>query len=98
MSTAEEIVNGAKALPPEQQAELKEPLAQFPDTKGNGEPGDRNKQEQHRRELQGRIHSALHEAGLVTGPEPPPRRPRVRRPPITVSGKPVSETIIEERS
>ena len=97
MSTVEEIVNAAKALPPEQQAELKERLAKLAETEGNGESGARDESNQQRRDLHARIHRALYDAGLVSDLNPPPKRPRERRPPIKVRGKPVSETIIEDR-
>ena len=97
MSTVEEIFNAAKTLPPEQRAELKERLAKLSDAEGNGQPRADDESVQHRREVHARIHRALYDAGLVTDLNPPPKRPRERRPPIKVRGKPVSETIIEER-
>ena len=96
MSTLEEIVNAAKALPPEQRAELKQRLESLAIPEGNGESSAVD-ESQRRQELHARIHRALYEAGLVNDPNPPPKRPRERRPPIKVRGKPVSETIIEDR-
>jgi hypothetical protein len=97
MSTVEEIVNAAKALPPDQQAELKERLAQLIRIKVDGEAAISDEESQRRLELHTRIHGALYDAGLVADPNPPGKSRRVRRPPITVRGKPVSETIIEDR-
>lgn len=48
-------------------------------------------------ELDQRIQQALYSAGLVTEIKPPVKRPRERRPPINIKGKPLSETIIEDR-
>jgi hypothetical protein len=94
MSTVEEIVNAAKALPPEDQAELKRRL----DTLENdGAQDDKGQTAQHPNDLHERIHRALYEAGLVKEAAPPPRRPRQRPPPIKIRGKPLSETIIEDR-
>jgi hypothetical protein len=95
MSTVEEIIEAARALPPEQQAELKHRLEKLSGDETNGETVDRVKTD--RRELHARIHRALYEAGLVTNPNPPPKHDRERPPPIKVKGKPVSETIIEDR-
>ena len=96
MSILEDIVNAAKALPPEQRAELKQRLDSLATTEGNGEVSAVD-ESQRRQELHARIHRALYEAGLVSDPNPPPKCPRERRPPIKVRGKPVSETIIEDR-
>ena len=96
MSTLEEIVNAAKALPPEQRAKLKQRLESLAITEGNGEASAVD-ESQRRQELHVRIHRALYEAGLVSDPNPPPKHPLKRRPPIKVRGKPVSETIIEDR-
>lgn len=48
-------------------------------------------------DLDQRIQQALYSAGLVTEIKPPVKRPRERRPPINIKGKPLSETIIEDR-
>jgi len=91
MSTVEEILNAAKTLPPEDQAELKRRL----DSLDNDRAETTTKEQT--RDLHERIHRALYEAGLVKAAAPPPRRPRKRSPPIKIRGKPLSETIIEDR-
>jgi hypothetical protein len=48
-------------------------------------------------DLDRRIQCALHEAGLISEIKPRVKRPRERRPPIRIKGKPISETIIEDR-
>jgi len=48
-------------------------------------------------DLDQRIQQALYSAGLVTEIKPPVKRPRERRPPINIKGKPLSETVIEDR-
>jgi hypothetical protein len=98
MSTVEEIVNAAKSLPPEQQAELRRRLeALTAADDNNGGVRSEVESSQRRKELHARIHRALYEAGLVKEANPPARQPRERRPPIKIKGKPLSETIIEDR-
>ena len=48
-------------------------------------------------DLDQRIQRALYDAGLVREMKPKVKRPRERRPPIKIKGKPLSETIIEDR-
>jgi hypothetical protein len=97
MSTIEEIVNAAKSLPPEQRAELKRRLEALGGADDNGGVPPEGESGQRREELHARIHQALDEAGLVTDVNPPARQPRERHPPIKIKGKPLSETIIEDR-
>lgn len=97
MSTVEEIVNAAKALPPHEQAELRRRLEVLVDTQDNGTVHVESESPQHRKEPQARIHRALYDAGLVSEVNPPARRRRERAPLITIKGQPLSETIIEER-
>lgn len=97
MSTVEEIVNAAKSLPLEQQAELKRRLDALTGAEDNGRVRPDGESTQRREELHARIHQALYEAGLVTDVNPPARQPRERPPPIRIKGKPLSETIIEDR-
>jgi len=94
MSTVEEIVNAAKALPPDQQAELRQRLEAMTNTAADRLQSDG---QTNQKELNARIHRALYDAGLVKEVSPPPKRPRERRPPIKIKGKPLSETIIEDR-
>jgi hypothetical protein len=87
MTSLEEIVNAVKALPPEEQAELRRRLEALPD-----QPGELA------RDLNERAQRALYEAGLLSEIKPPIADPRpYRRDPITIKGKPLSETVIEER-
>ena len=94
MSTVEEIMNAARTLPPEAQAELRRRLDRLARTEGNIGV---HIEDESRKELHARIHHALYEAGLVAEVDPPAKVRRERRPPITIKGKPLSETIIEDR-
>ena len=96
MSTVEEIVNAIKGLPPGERAEVKRRLETIPaQTDAYGDvSGDELKAAT---DLDQRIHRALYEAGLVSDINPPARVRRERRPPIKIKGKPLSETIIEDR-
>jgi hypothetical protein len=97
MSTVEEIVNAAKALPPEEQAELRRRLGTLPAQPDDSEvlvDDDR----QAGNGLDQRVQRALFEAGLVNEIKPPITDPTpYRREPIKIKGKPLSETVIEER-
>jgi hypothetical protein len=93
MSTVEEILDAVKGLPAREQVEIKrrlEGLIAEPEEA----PGDET---QPAGDLDGRIRRALHEAGLISEIKPRVKRPRERRPPIRIKGKPISETIIEDR-
>lgn len=97
MSKLEEIVNAVKALPPEEQAELRRRLDALP-----GQPGENEAVVNDRRQvaidLDQRAQRALFEAGLLSEIKPPITDPRpYRRDPIKIKGKPLSETVIEER-
>ena len=49
-------------------------------------------------DLDQRVQQALYEAGLITEIKPPITDPTpYRREPIAIKGKPLSETVIEER-
>jgi hypothetical protein len=101
MSTVEEIVTAVKELPPNEQVELKRRLdALVPQTGADlsgkgGTEADAASQEAIDRDQ--RIQRALYDAGLVREIKPAVKRPRRRHPPIKIKGKPLSETIIEER-
>jgi hypothetical protein len=87
MTNLEEIVNLVKALPPEEQAELRRRLDAL-----SGQPGELAS------DLNERAQRALYEAGLLSEIKPPITDPRpYRRDPIKIKGKPLSETVIEER-
>jgi len=97
MSTVEEIVNAAKALPPEEQAEVRRRLDTLP-----AQPDENevlvDDSRQAAIDLDQRVQHALFEAGLVGEIKPPITDPTpYRREPIKIKGKPLSETVIEER-
>ena len=97
MSTVEEIVNAVKGLPPREQAEVRrrlDSLTALPDE--NQVPVDDSRQAAI--DLDQRVQRALFEAGLVSEIKPPIVNPApYRREPIKIKGKPLSETVIEER-
>jgi hypothetical protein len=101
MSTVEEIVKAVKDLPAAQQVEVKRRL----DTLVSPSEADQSDEpstvtdtvHQAAIDLDQRIQQALYAAGLVTEIKPPVKRPRERHPPINIKGKPLSETIIEDR-
>ena len=95
MSTVEEILNAA--MGPEEQAELRRRLDVLTNSEENGGGSAEIGAEQDQKALHKRIHLALYEAGLVSDINPPAREKRERRPPIKIKGKPLSETIIEDR-
>jgi hypothetical protein len=97
MSTVEEIVNAAKALPPEEQAEVRRRLDTLPvQTDENEVLVDDARQAAI--DLNQRVQRALYEAGLVREIKPPITDPTpYRREPIEIKGIPLSETVIEER-
>jgi hypothetical protein len=97
MSTVEEIVNAVKGLPPREQAEVKRRLDTLP-----AQPGENevlvDDSRQAAIDLDQRVQRALYEAGLVSEIKPPITDPTpYRREPIRIKGKPLSETVIEER-
>ena len=97
MSTVEEIVNAAKALPLEDQAELRRRLATLP---AQPDENDTLVDESRRAaiDLDLRGQQALFEAGVVSEIKPPISDPTpYRREPVKIKGKPLSETVIEER-
>jgi DNA-binding GntR family transcriptional regulator len=97
MSTVEEIVNAAKSLPPEQQAELKRRLELLAASQDSGGVQLQEETSGQIKELHERIHRAMYEAGLVSSMSAPVKRRRERPPPIEIKGNPLSETIIEDR-
>jgi hypothetical protein len=97
MSTVEEIVNAVKGLPPGEQAEVRRRLDTLPvQTDENEMLVDDCRQAAIDRDQ--RVQRALYEAGLVSEIKPPITDPTpYRREPIKIKGKPLSETVIEER-
>ena len=86
MSTVEEIVNAIKDLPPDERNEVRRRLVRLWST---GSP---------------ELASGLDKSGpldrilwVPTNRELPIKRVRPRRPPIKIKGKPISETVIEDR-
>ena len=95
MSTVEEIVSAVKDLPPHELAEVKRQVdVLVGPVGGDNAPLDETG---NTADLDRRIQRALYEAGLIREIKPPAKRPRGRRPPIKIKGKPLSETIIEDR-
>lgn len=99
MSTVEEIVNAVKELSPREQAEVRrrlDTLRAQPDE--NEVLVDDSRQATIDLDLDQRVQQALFEAGLVSEIKPPITDPTpYRREPIKIKGKPLSETVIEER-
>lgn len=97
MSTVEEIVNAVKGLPPREQAEVRRRLDTLPPRPDKNEVlVDDSRQVAI--DLDQRVQHALYEAGLVSEIKPPITDPTpYRREPIKIKGKPLSETVIEER-
>src|SRR5947207_15764729 len=100
MSTIEEIVKAVKDLPPKEQGEIKrrlDALLSLPEADQSLEAStETNHVHQDAVDLDQRIQQALYSAGLVTEIKPPVKRPRERRPPIKIKGKPLTVTIIED--
>lgn len=97
MSTVEEIVNAVKGLPPREQAEVRRRLDTLP-----AQPDENevlvDDTRQAAIDLDQRVQQALFEAGLVSEIKPPITDPTpYRREPIKIKGKPLSETVIEDR-
>ena len=101
MSTIEEILKAVRDLPPKEQDEVKRRLDSLvsPSQADQSLEAGNETNHLHRNavDLDQRIQQALYSAGLVTEIKPPVKRPRERRPPINIKGKPLSETIIEDR-
>lgn len=95
MSTIEEILTAVKHLAPDQQAELKRRLELMIHRRNGEQSGGEARHAAG--DLDQRLQRALYDAGLVGEIKPPVKRPRHRRPAITIKGKPLSETIIEDR-
>ena len=94
MSSVEEIVKAVKDLPPREQAEVKRRLEGLLTQSDQVDVPDETLQAG---DLDQRLQRALYEAGLVSEIKPRVKRPRFRPPPIKIKGKPLSETIIEDR-
>ena len=97
MSTIEEIMNAVKGLAPGEQAEVRRRLNTLPAEASETEAGSDDKRPG-AIDLDQRVQHALYEAGLVREIKPPITDPTpYRREPIAIKGKPLSETVIEER-
>src|SRR5260370_30150200 len=97
MSTVEEIVNAVRGLPPHEQSEIRRRLGTLA-----AQPAEYevlvDDGRQAAIDLDQRVQRALYEAGLVSEIKPPITDPTpYRREPIKIKGKPLSETVIEER-
>src|SRR5712691_5848448 len=101
MSTIEEIVKAVKDLAPKEQDEVKRRLDALmtpPEADHSLEAStETNHVHQDAVDLDQRIQQALYSVGLVTEIKPPVKRPRERRPPVNIKGKPLSETLTENR-
>ena len=96
MSTIEEILTAVKHLPPDEQVAVKRRL-EVMIRPPNREETPVGEVRQAADDLDQRIQRALYDAGLISEIKPRVKRPRERRPPIRIKGKPLSETIIEDR-
>jgi hypothetical protein len=97
MSTVEEIVNAIKKLPPGGRAELKRRLETIPAPTDEANLSS-GVERQAATDLDQQIQRALYEAGLLSEIKPPITDPTpYHREPIVIKGKPLSETVIEER-
>ena len=97
MSTVEEIVNAVKGLAAAEQAEVLRRLNTLP-TEASETVEMSDDERQVAIDLDQRVQRALYEAGLVREIKPPITDPTpYRREPIEIKGKPLSETVIEER-
>ena len=97
MSTVEEIVNAVKGLPPREQAEVRRRLETLP-TPPEETQVLVDDSRQAAIDLDQRVQRALYEAGVVSEIKPAITDPTpYRREPIKIEGKPLSETVIEER-
>lgn len=94
MATVEEIVKAVKDLPLHEQAEVKRRLESLLTP---SDQADVPNETPRAGDLDQRLQRALYEAGLVSEIKPRVKRPRVRPPLIKIKGKPLSETIIEDR-
>lgn len=82
MSTVKEIVQAIKHLPPEERDEVRRQLIYWWKSEGRESGGK---------------HSDLLNSYSDPSRAVPIKRGRPRRPPIKIKGKPISETIIEDR-
>lgn len=99
MSTVEEILTAVNHLPADEQAEVKRRLGlEMVIHRPEGEDAPLSEVRQAAIDLDQRVQRALYEAGLVREIKPPITDPTpYRREPIAIKGKPLSETVIEER-
>jgi hypothetical protein len=101
MSTIEEIAKAVRDLPPKERDELRRRLDSLVSPSQADQSLEASTKTNHVHQdavdLDQRIQQALYGAGLVTEIKPPVKRPRERHPPINIKGKPLSETIIEDR-
>jgi hypothetical protein len=96
MSTVEEIVNAVKGLAPSARAEVQRKVEALTNQLDQDEAVV-DESRQAAIALDQRIQRAPFEAGLVSEIKPPVKRPRGRAPLIKIKGKPLSETVIEDR-
>jgi hypothetical protein len=87
MSTVEEIVEAIKELSPEKRDEVRRQLVALWRLNSRDSVGDVDKAN----------HPDWMHLNYTKSPSLPIKRARPRRPPIQIKGKPISETIIEDR-
>ena len=87
MPTVEEIIAAINELPPEKRDELRRQLASFGPLRSEQSTDDA---EQANRAYRTYL-------SYTKSPKLPIKRTRPRRPPIKIKGKPLSETVVEDR-
>lgn len=95
MSTIDEILNAIKHLSAAEQAEVRRRL-EILDLRANETP-ELESEVWTANNLREHLHRKLYWVGLVKTGSSRSRRSRPRRPAIKIKGKPMSETIIEDR-
>jgi hypothetical protein len=86
MSTVEEIVNAIKDLPPDERDEVRRRLVRLWSARSPEQATGRDKP--------GSLDKIQ---WITTDRELKTKRDRPRRPPIKIKGKPISQTVIEDR-
>jgi hypothetical protein len=87
MSTVEEIVEAIKELSPEKRDEVRRQLASLWRLNSRESAGDVDQAD----------HPDRRHRNYTKSPSLPIKRARPRRPPIQIKGRPLSETVIEDR-
>lgn len=80
--SVKEVLEAVRALSPEERAQVRALLATLPDASTSPEEGAQVR---------------LRQAGLLSETKPRQASTRARHTPVEIKGKPLSETIVEER-